>query len=98
MSTKLSKIILLSLGISIILYSISKIDFSSNLRSIHEYKSTICNNSKIDKKFLEKYSKENSTYTYNPKLKIDLDFPFLLNNLNSSTTFDYLKTIKNFFH
>ena len=95
MSTKLSKIILLSLGISIILYSISKIDFSSNLRSIHEYKSTICNNSKIDKKFLEKYFKENSTYTYNPKSKIDMNLDFLLNNLNTKMSLHHLKTLGN---
>ena len=100
MSGKLSKIILLSLGISIILYSISKIDFSSNLRSIHEYKSNTCKNKKIDKKFLEKYSKENSTYTYIPKSKMNLNISFLFKkNLinNSKNDFFTYQIISNLF-
>ena len=84
MSKKLGKIIILSLGISIFLFSISKTDFSFNIRSVQEYKSNFCKNKLIDKNFLDKYTKENSNYTYTPKIKDDINITSLISIFNTS--------------
>ena len=84
MSKKLGKIIILSLGISIFLFSISKTDFSFNIRSVQEYKSNFCKNKLIDKNFLDKYTKENSNYTYTPKIKDDINITSLMSIFNAS--------------
>ncbi len=55
MSKKLSKILILSLGITICLYIISKTDFSFNIISTQELKSSISIINNLYKNFLQKY-------------------------------------------
>ena len=68
MSKKLSKIFILTFGISIFLYSISKTDFSFNLKLVNR-KQNMCSNEYINDNFLKKYIQENANYTYTPKYK-----------------------------
>ena len=68
MSKKFSKIFILTFGISIFLYTITKTDFSFNL-NFKNIKQNMCSNKYTNENFLKKYFQENSNYTYKPKYK-----------------------------
>jgi hypothetical protein len=68
MSKKFSQILILTFGTSILIYSISKTDFSFNLK-LTKRKQNMCSNKYTNSNFLTKYKQENSDYTYKPKYK-----------------------------
>ena len=65
MDKSFPKILILTLGITVLIYSISKTDFSFKIRKLDE--NAMCENEAVPKEFLNKYLKENVNYTYNPK-------------------------------
>ena len=68
MSKKFSQILILTFGISILIYSISKTDFSFNLKLTKRIQN-MCSNKYTNSNFLTKYKQEDSDYTYKPKYK-----------------------------
>ena len=93
MDKSFPKILILTLGITVLIYSISKTDFSFKIRKLDE--NAMCENEAVPKEFLNKYLKENVNYTYNPKndeyTKINVEEIKKLRELKS--TKDILSTL-----
>ncbi len=94
MEKRFPKILILTLGMTVLIYSISKTDFSFKIRKLD--KNAICENEAVPKEFLNKYYKENVNYTYNPKndehKTINIEEIKKMNELN-----DKFELIKNSF-